>query len=524
MIIIAGVAFALLRVNAINLPWHLATARLAHESGHWPVVNTWSYTFPDYPIYQQYPAFQLTMWAILRAAGWGGLSVATAVGWVLAFLLVARWAGTFREGARFHVLWMFALLALQRRMVLRPDMFSMIAFGAELLALDAFRRGRTRALALAPLAHLLWANSHQLWPLSLVIQGLFVADLGWQRDWRRARLAALALAASVLLTSATPLGFQIVRAPLRTALSLALFREQVDEFHRVWTMSYEMTLALITGVPAAWALWRTRRTPSLFDLALWLLSLALLISAVRGLMFFGVVSVAVLQRSVLRAEAAGDSLLPPLNLFTRRMLRFTGLFITGMAFVTATYHRWVNPRFTLGGMQPGLGRAYGGWAEAASDFIRRTPPPGRMMNLGMGLGDDVIFWAPGVPVFVDSRLESYPPDFLLAVMTSQTNDAALAALLERHDVQWVFASHARPAQRDRILRLLREGWQPVYVDTGHIIVVRPSALTEGYRRAHAIDLRTAPPGDLVEAPADVRNQQEKDFAAMRAALAAESPR
>ena len=70
----------------------------------------------------------------------------------------------------------------------------MIAFGAELLALDAFARGRTRALALAPLAHLLWVNSHQLWPLSLVIQGMFVADLAWRRDgaargWRRSRSA-----------------------------------------------------------------------------------------------------------------------------------------------------------------------------------------------------------------------------------------------------------------------------------------------------------------------------------------------
>jgi hypothetical protein len=342
---------------------------------------------------------------------------------------------------------MFALWALQRRMVLRPDMFSVIAFGAELLALDAFRRGRTRALALAPLAHLLWANSHQLWPLSLVIQGMFVAELGWQRDWRRARLALLALAASVLLTFATPLGFQIVRAPLRTAMSLSLFREQVDEFHRVWTMSYEMTLALVTGAPAAWALWRTRRTPSLFDLGLWLLSLALLISAVRGLMFFGVVSAAVFQRCVLRAEAGGDRLLPPLAAVTRHALRFAGLCITTMAFATAVYHRWVHPRFTLGGMQAGVGRAHGGWAEAASDFIRRAPPPGRMMNLGMGLGDDVIFWAPGVPVFVDSRLESYPPEFLQAVMVSQTDDAALATLIDRYEVQWVFASHARPAPR-----------------------------------------------------------------------------
>jgi hypothetical protein len=139
----------------------------------------------------------------------------------------------------------------------------------------------------------------------------------------------------------------------------------------------------------------------------------------------------------------------------------------------------------------------------------------------MGLGDDVIFWAPGVPVFVDSRLESYPPDFLQAVMASQTNDAALATLIDRYDVQWVFASHAREAQRDRILRLLRDGWQPVYVDTGHVILVRPSGLTADYRRAHAIDLRRAPPGDLVDAPADIRNEQEKNFAALRAALGPE---
>jgi hypothetical protein len=524
LIVVAGIALALLRVMAVNLPWHLATARLALETGHWPVANTWSYTFPDYPIYQQYPAFQLTMWSLLRVAGWGGLSVATAVGWVLAFLLIARWAGPFRDGARFHVLWMVGLWALQRRMVLRPDMFSMIAFGVELLALDAFARGKTRALVLVPLGHLLWTNSHQLWPLSLVIQALFVADLAWRRDWRRARLVGIALAASVLLTFATPLGFQIVRAPLRTALSLSLFREQVDEFHRVWTMSHELMLALVTGVPAAWALWRTRRTPSIFDLGLWLLSLALLLSAVRGLMFFGVVSVAVFQRCVSRAQAAGARLLPPLGLVTRRVLRATGLSVTAFAACGAVYYRWIEPPFTLGGTQAGLGRAYGGWAEAATDFIRRAPPPGRMMNLGMGLGDNVIFWVPGIPVFVDSRLESYPPEFLQAVMAAQTSDAELARLIARHDPQWVFAGHARPAQRARILFLLREGWQPVYVDSGHVVLVRPSPATEKYLRAHRIDLRQAQPLDVVAGPAAIRKEQQDDFAAFIAALGPEPPR
>ena len=177
LIILAGVALALIRVMAVNLPWHLATARLAQATGHWPGVNTFSYTFPDYPVYQQYPAFQAAVWAVFRAASWAGLSVITAVGWMAAFLLIARWGGPFRQGARFHVLWMFALWALQRRMVLRPDMFSMIAFAAELLALDAFARGRTRALALVPAVHLFWVNSHQLFPLSFVVQALFAGDL-----------------------------------------------------------------------------------------------------------------------------------------------------------------------------------------------------------------------------------------------------------------------------------------------------------------------------------------------------------
>ena len=63
----------------------------------------------------------------------------------------------------------------------------------------------------------------------------------------------------------------------------------------------------------------------LFDWGVWLLSLALVLSAVRGLMFFGVVSVAIFQRCVLRAHAAGETMLPPLGPPTRRVLAAAGL-------------------------------------------------------------------------------------------------------------------------------------------------------------------------------------------------------
>src|SRR5204862_1694430 len=110
-------------------PWHLATARLAQGTGHWPAVNTFSYTFPDHPVYQQYPAFQATLWAVLHLGGWGAVSLVSGLGWTAVLVLFARWGGPLRAGAVLHAFWMLGLYALWRRMMVRPDLFSMIALG-----------------------------------------------------------------------------------------------------------------------------------------------------------------------------------------------------------------------------------------------------------------------------------------------------------------------------------------------------------------------------------------------------------
>jgi hypothetical protein len=528
LVLLTAVAFSLIRVQPVNLPWHLATARLAQETGHWPSVNTFSYTFPNHPVYQQYPVFQGALWAIFQRAGWAGLSVLTAVGWTIAYLLFVRWGGPWRAAAALHPIWMFGLYALQRRMVMRPDLFSMIALGAELVCMDAYLRNRKWALAGVPLAHWFWANSHQLFPVSLLVQGLFVAHVVALRRWPRARLdsdppapavwpAVLALAVSIALSFATPLGFEIVHAPARTAQSLALFRGNVAEFARVWTMPFELALTLVTGLPAAWALWRTRRVPSVLDLGLWLMSLALVVAAVRGLMFFGVVSVAVFARARARARAAGIELVPGVGADTRRLLGVLGCALTTILCANVLYHRWVKPPRVLGGTQPGLGPSIGGWAEAATAFLRAAPPPGPMMNIGPGVGDLVIFSVPGVPVFVDSRLESYPVPFLREVIGADTDDARLGALLDRYGVQWIFAEHFRPTIRDRLVHLMKTGWAPVYADSDYLVIVRDA--TGAYLAAHRIDLARAEPADLVAAP-DLRAEQRLHFARLLRAVGA----
>ena len=376
LVVISALAFALIRVQAINLPWHLATARLAHETGHWPAVNTFSYTFPDHPVYQQYPAFQATLYAALRAGGWGAVSLVSGLGWTLALLLFVRWGGPWRAGAILHVFWMVGLYALWRRMMVRPDLFSMLALGVELVALDAYARGRRWALALVPLAHLLWVNSHQLYPLSLVLQGAFAVHVlalrtrFFRRDEAPPPLVPvlLALAASIALTFATPLGFEILEGPARTAKSLALFRDNVAEFKRVWTMPLEFALTLLTGVPAAYGLARAWRRVDPFDVLVWLLSLALVVAAVRGLMFFGVVSIAVFQRSAARCRAAGVPFVPGLGPAATRALRHLGFAFTALLAANTIYHRWIHAPLTLRRHTAGL-RPHDRWLGRGDDGL-----------------------------------------------------------------------------------------------------------------------------------------------------------
>ena len=85
-------------------------------------------------------------------------------------------------------------------------------------------------------------------------------------------------------------------------------------------------------------------------------------------------------------------------------------------------------------------------------------------------------------------------------------------------MSWVLADHTRPRVRERARHLLHAGWQPVYVDSATLVLVRPIPATAAYRQAHAIDLAHAVPGDLVATPLALRQQQRDNFAALMTAL------
>jgi hypothetical protein len=122
-------------------------------------------------------------------------------------------------------------------------------------------------------------------------------------------------------------------------------------------------------------------------------------------------------------------------------------------------------------------------------------------------------------VFVDSRLETYPIDFLRGVLVADADDASLATLIERWRPRWIVAEHPRESIRARVVHLLGAGWAPVHVDSEFIVLVHDEPSGAAYLGAHRIDLARAEPDDLAANPA-LRAQQRARFARLLRAVGA----
>jgi hypothetical protein len=546
---IALAAFGLIRINPIDIPWHLATARLAEATRRWPTENTFSYTHPDYPLCQQYPVFQKILYSVFEAGGWSALSVLLAVWWVIVVALFSLWGGRGAVDvvggtpgapvapprvvrlAAFHLPWMFVVFALQPRVPLRPDLLSLTLLAALLLAIDAYRAGRRHAIGFVPLIHWVWVNGHQLFVLSFALQVLFLAHLAACHRERLIRLGAdptdravpllpplLALAASVGATFLAPLGARTFLVFAHTAGSLSSHRGHVDELRPSWSEPAWAVFLLVALAAGAYALFRDRRRWRLLEAGAWAIGLVLAASAIRGLPYFVLVSAGTLHRSLLRHPATLR-----LSPFLRAGFRWLSLAMTAGLALALVFHRWVQPPAEIGGVQPGLGRSAGDWPDAAIAAVRSDPPPGRMMNMPWSLANAVIWQWPEQAVFVDPRFESYPRAFLVDAVVSLSNDATLARLLREYRIDWIFAEHCDEGLRARLIALVGGGgWQITYADARTAVLVRVAAATAAYRARHDFSGAQAP-GDLVAAPAARRARQRLCYAGLLQALGRKGP-
>lgn len=523
-LLVATIAVGLIRIACGDIGWHLATARAAASLGEWPVTNLFSHTWAGYTLYQQYPLFQSLVYFIHEQLGFEGLSVLLCGLWAVVLLLFMRWGGSWSRAAQCNLAWMIALLAISRRVMLRPEAISLILLAASLLVIDRYLRGRRWWIILLPIFQLAWVNSHQLFPLGWILHGLLLAHIlsariGRCRASREDRHVALtpvavSLAACVALTACTPLGLDMFHALSRTTGSLSAYREHIRELAPIWEKPTEALIAAPCLLLGLIALYRQHRAWRLLDVGLWLLTLAMTVSANRGLVFFALVSAGLFCRS---------TPLPVASLVRWRQPAGFGCALVTLAITGVIIHqRWIGPPMILGGTQPGLGRSAGDWPHVASDFLRRSPPPGKMLNLPWSLGNSVIWDTPNIPTFVDPRFESYPRCFMLDCIAAAKSDDVLNRLIRDHDIQWVYADHRAAGVLQRLAALIATNeWRIVHADSQAAVLVHDCFFTRDYlasvcKREWSPNSRD--PADLLAAPATLRVRQRLAYARFLAAL------
>lgn len=521
---LALVALALIRINMTDTPWHIATARYAFESGHWPVHNTFSYTYPDYPLFQQYPIYQTLLYLTFQMGGWEALSLLHCALWLLIFTLCVRWGGSWRWARNLNLIWLLALLGLQRRMILRPDILTILWLVSLLLFIDGYRNGKKWPAILFVLIQLLMVNSHQLFPLGLGIQGAFLAHVlisrtyggRWGISQEDSNLAILplflALLGSIFVCFLTPLGSNIFHVTSHTLGSLSNHREHVQEFAPFYSSSYVLKLAISSTVLVFIAFWKTRHNWRPFELFLWLMGVVLLLSAIRGAPFYILFSVGLFARSFARDSNQVHTLTNrTIRSFDCKVIaRIVATSITIGLCIAILQVRWLTPSRVLGGTQPGIGLALGVWPQHAIRFIKENPPPGRMINMTWYAGNPLIMELfPSHPVFVDPRFETYPRSFLLKTIRAAEDIHVLYDLISQYNPSWMVAELRVGKVRKIAAQLIKEGtWIPVFADTVLLVLVKNSPKNQEYIASYSLDLKNFSPPDFLEAEPDLLALQQ----------------
>ena len=386
-----------------------------------------------------------------------------------------------------------ALLAaplIAPRAFVRPHMLTALFIGALLLLLRLeSSSGRRRwRLLLAPL-FLIWANLHSGFVLGFALVGLYWAGealgekLGGQPRsvpsvWKdRALALGLCLAASLInphLFRAHLYPFHLVaREEVRGGIV-----ELRSTFHPAYRGAFFVKGLIIAGVAGALLVWDSRKR------LVWSLLLpaglfaALAVASVRGLSEFAVVLPATLAAHA--TELGRRRRLGPVVGICVILLALAG---GAVAFVRGT---------PMGrGEVDRIGRALepGSCPVAAARFLREERPAGRIFNLLSYGGYLIDALGPEQKVYIDGRLDVFPPGFLKAYGRLLETGEGWKETVDRYDITIAVVNYVPHADRDRGLRSrLREDpdWACVLAGDYTLVYARRVPENESILRRYAI--------------------------------------
>ncbi len=472
-VVLPAVASLLASMSTVDLAYQVRAGDLMLQSGQ--VLRSDPFTFSaagDPWLNQQWLA-QVLLALKFEAAGWAGLALvrATSIAAIMAGVLVAcRLAGA---GPR-----LAALLAVATFVVgapalsLRPQLLGLVLLAWAIVAIMARDRSRWTPW-LIPVMTVAWANVHGTFVLAPVLVGIaWLDDATARRPGAHRLLGVLGLTLAATLLS--PWGIEVWRYVLALPVDPAI-RDFVSEWRP--TSPLELTgLIAWASVAGAAALIVATRTAIRWPWLLWLAGLAALaLITQRGIVLWAIGAPSVIVPAILALQArrstaqareapGGDAQVRPAPVGRPRLnvAILAAILLVGVA-------------------------AWPGWRGGDPVY----GPPGLLDHAPEGIteavravatSDDRVFnaqlwgswfeWAlPGIPVFVDSRIEVIPDE---AWRDYRSISAAEPGWRERLTaIGPTILALGREQQAALIEAIVAEpGWRPLHEDEDGVVLVR----------------------------------------------------
>jgi hypothetical protein len=383
--------------SAIDLAYHIKVGQLMVAERALPRADVLAWTTAGEPWLDQNWGAQLGLYGIWRLGGFPLLTVVNAAMAVATWGLVAAACRRRTDNLRLIAGAVLAgYVASAAAFSVRPQMFSLLLFAAELYLLEVART-RPRAALAIPLLMPLWANLHGAFIVGVGLLVIEAAAAAWRRDRAGVARWLLVTVASVAGLLVNPWGARV----LGYAVSLPTNRTitaSVSEWGPTSARDLAGALALAAMGLLAVALARApapgRAPEQLLRMAL----LAVLaVWAIRGAAWFGLalpVALCALAREHPPRPAGDDRGSPVVSGLV--------LAVLAVALVAAAPPLGRN----LFGARPEMTDT----PRAAADWLAANPQPGRMFNF-QPWGSYLEFrLGPTTQVGFDSRIELPPAD------------------------------------------------------------------------------------------------------------------
>lgn len=467
-----GLVLSCYQADVVDLPWHLKTGEWIVKNHAVPRTDFFSFTRQGMEWLDAQWLFQVIIYGFYSALGPAGVTVFMMAATSLSLVLLLALVPGLPLGARLTSGLLF-LLAVNLRIMPRPEMVSFVCLAGMFFVLERARRKGPRTLVwVFPLA-VVWSNSEGLWPIGAFVTGVYALEAGWTRRDRRAWPWAAALAATVLaglLQPYGPRGFWFPLTLLREVVHPATVHKQtVMEFQPLFAPPFLIRLFgpfLLLAVATTAATLAAGRKVRMGPLFIGTVFFLLAVSARRNL---GIASVPLAAALLLEWEAAYQGR-PGWARWDRvpAALGLSGCLVMIALSLKDPVRSWDRVSRRVG---VGFNESY--YPVDAVNFLRSTRYRGRIIN-DVGSGGYLIFrgW-PEWQVSADSRLEVGGEESLQQAMAIFLDKKVFDRFARESGAEAVVVSNWLPYLRVFAADLNRDpAWRMIYVDQRAAVFLR----------------------------------------------------